>query len=222
MKASRSGVSAAPQRSHCFFISRATHQTLRFRRRLRCASLHSLASPAAAPSAISVVDPPKRDSDLLCCAARKRGGSGRTGLSAQRPAAAAPLIGGGKLSFLALGLFSPAVLAPAPDRLGAASHRDEPNNQLDDDLHAATQFLEPPLDCALLNAAEPEMPKPADLAVLGLRPPDYFTVTRSLSTLMAAAARNGVLGRVDAHLTEVSVAFPTEDDRGSMPASTES
>jgi hypothetical protein len=33
------------------------------------------------------------------------------------------------------------------------------------------------------------MPKPADLAVLGLRPPDYFTVTRSLSTLTAAAAR---------------------------------
>jgi hypothetical protein len=44
------------------------------------------------------------------------------------------------------------------------------------------------LDCALLNGVEPEMPKPADLAALGLRPPDYFTVTRSLSTLMAAAA----------------------------------
>src|SRR6266516_3254640 len=41
--------------------------------------------------------------------------------------------------------------------------------------------LEPtPLDCALLNGAEPGMPKPADLAVLGLRPHDYFTVTRSL------------------------------------------
>ena len=37
------------------------------------------------------------------------------------------------------------------------------------------------------------MPKPADLAVLGLRPHDYFTVTPSLSTLTAAAARNGVL-----------------------------
>jgi hypothetical protein len=37
-------------------------------------------------------------------------------------------------------------------------------------------------------------------------------VTRSLSTLMEAAARNGVLGRVDAHLTEVSVAFPREGD----------
>jgi hypothetical protein len=56
------------------------------------------------------------------------------------------------------------------------------------------------------------MPKPADLAVLGLRPPDYFTVTRSLSTLTAPAARNGVLGRVDAHLNEVSVAFPTKRD----------
>jgi hypothetical protein len=61
------------------------------------------------------------------------------------------------------------------------------------------------------------MPKPADLAVLGLRPPDYFTVTRSLSTLTAAAARNGVLGRVDAHLNEVSVAFPTEDDTRRYP-----
>src|SRR5438094_2782517 len=70
-------------------------------------------------------------------------GSSRAGLSAPRSAAAAPLIDGGKLSFLARGLFSLAVLAPAPDRLGAASHRDEPNNQLDDDLHAATQFLEP-------------------------------------------------------------------------------
>jgi len=63
------------------------------------------------------------------------------------------------------------------------------------------------LDCALLDGAEPEMPKPDDLAVLGLRPADYFTVSRSLSTLTAAAARNGVLGRVDAHLIEVSVAF---------------
>ena len=56
------------------------------------------------------------------------------------------------------------------------------------------------------------MPKPADLAVLGLRPHNYFTATRSLSTFTAAAARNGVLGRVDAHLTEVSVAFPTNRD----------
>jgi hypothetical protein len=30
MKASPSGESAAPQRLHCFFISRATHRTLRF------------------------------------------------------------------------------------------------------------------------------------------------------------------------------------------------
>jgi hypothetical protein len=52
------------------------------------------------------------------------------------------LIGGGKLSFLALGLFSLAVLAPASDRLGAASHRDERNNQLDG-VQAATQFFEP-------------------------------------------------------------------------------
>jgi hypothetical protein len=51
------------------------------------------------------------------------------------------------------------------------------------------------------------MPKPADLAVLALRPHDYFTVTRSLSTRMAVAARNGVLGRVDAHPTELSLAF---------------
>jgi hypothetical protein len=68
------------------------------------------------------------------------------------------------------------------------------------------------LDCALLNDTEPETPKPADLAVLGLRPHDYFTVTRSMSTLTAAAARNGVLGRVDAHLNEVSLAFPTKSD----------
>ena len=56
------------------------------------------------------------------------------------------------------------------------------------------------------------MPKPADLAVLGLRPHNYFTATRSLSTLTAAAARNRVLGPVDAHLTEVSVAVPTNRD----------
>jgi len=43
-----------------------------------------------------------------------------TGLSAALPAAS--LIGGGKLPFLALGLSSLTVLAPAPDRLGAASH----------------------------------------------------------------------------------------------------
>ena len=55
------------------------------------------------------------------------------------------------------------------------------------------------------------MPKPADLAVLGLRPHDYFTVTRSLSTRMAVAARNGVLGRVDAHPTELS-RFPKRRD----------
>jgi hypothetical protein len=54
-----------------------------------------------------------------------------TGLSAPLSAAAAPLIGGGELPFLALGLFSLAVLAPAPDRLGAASHGDERNNLLD-------------------------------------------------------------------------------------------
>src|SRR6266540_1262580 len=45
-----------------------------------------------------------------------------TGLCASASAAAAPLIGGGKLPFLALGLSSLAVLAPAPNRLGAASH----------------------------------------------------------------------------------------------------
>ncbi len=159
-----------------------------------------------------VAFPPKRDTDLLllCCQEK---GSSRSGLSAPRSAAAAPLIGGGKLPFLALGLFPLAVLAPAPDRLGAASHRAEPNNQLDD-LHAAIPVPRTPLDCALLNGTEPEMPKPADLAVLGLRPHDYFTVARSLSTLTAAAARNGVLGRVDAHLTEVSVACPTEGDIG--------
>jgi hypothetical protein len=65
-----------------------------------------------------------------------------TGLSAPLSAAAAPLIGGGKLPFLALGLFSLAVLAPAPDRLGAASHGDERNNLLDH-LHAPTRGLEP-------------------------------------------------------------------------------
>src|SRR6266699_74949 len=85
--------------------------------------------------------PPKRDSDLLSCAAQKEEQQ-PSWLSAPRSAAAAPLIDGGELSFLALGLFSLAVLAPAPDRLGAASHRDEPNNQLDD-LHAATQSREP-------------------------------------------------------------------------------
>jgi hypothetical protein len=76
---------------------------------------------------------------LLCCQEK---GSDRSGLSAPLSAAATSLIGGGKLPFFALRLFPLAVLAPAPDRLGAASHRDEPNNQLDD-LHAATQFLEP-------------------------------------------------------------------------------
>ena len=65
------------------------------------------------------------------------------------------------------------------------------------------------------------MPKPADLAVLGLRPHDYFTVTRSLSTLTAAAARNGVLGQVDAHLTDVSVAFPTNCDSAALRDPTE-
>ena len=72
----------------------------------------------------------------------ERGGSGGAGLSAPRSVAAARLVGGGKLSFLALGLFSLAVLAPASDRLGAASHRDERNNQLDR-VQAATQFFEP-------------------------------------------------------------------------------
>ena len=90
---------------------------------------------------VLVALPPKRGSNLLCCAARKRG-TDRSGLSAPLSAAATSLIGGGKLSFFALRLFPLAVLAPAPDRLGAASHRDEPNNQLDD-LHAATQFFEP-------------------------------------------------------------------------------
>jgi hypothetical protein len=56
------------------------------------------------------------------------------------------------------------------------------------------------------------MPKPADLAVLGLRPPDYFTVTRSLSILMAAAAQTSPWAS-DAHLTEVSVVLPTESDK---------
>jgi hypothetical protein len=45
-----------------------------------------------------------------------------TGLSVPLSAAAAPLIGGGKLALLARGLLSLAVLTPAPDRLGAASH----------------------------------------------------------------------------------------------------
>jgi hypothetical protein len=45
------------------------------------------------------------------------------GLSAPLSAAAAPLIGGRNLPLLALGLSSLAVLAPAPNRLGAASHR---------------------------------------------------------------------------------------------------
>ena len=165
MKAPRSGESAAPQRSHCFFISRATHQTLRFRRR-----------SAAPPCTDSLNQPPRRVRSLLricqnaratCSVVLPGKGCSRSGLSAPRSAAAAPLIGGGKLPFLALGLFALAVLAPAPDRLGAASHRAEPNNQLDD-LHAAITVPRTPLDCALLNGTEPEMPKPADLAALGL------------------------------------------------------
>src|SRR5438874_13627002 len=108
MKGSRDGESAAPQRSHCSFISRAHTNVMPPPRRVR-----------------SVVDRPKRAATCSVGAARKTG-SGRTGLSAPRSAAAAPLIGGGKLAFLALGLFSLAVLAPAPDRLGAAAHRDEP------------------------------------------------------------------------------------------------
>jgi hypothetical protein len=68
-----------------------------------------------------VVLPPEGDSDPLSRAGRKAGSS-RAGLPAPLSAAAAPLIGGSKLPFLALGLFSLAVLAPAPGRLGAASH----------------------------------------------------------------------------------------------------
>jgi len=70
-----------------------------------------------------------------------------------------------------------------------------------------------PVRAALAAALPPEMPKPADLAVLGLRPPNCFTVTRSLSILMAAAARNGAPWASDAHLTEVSVVLPTESDK---------
>jgi hypothetical protein len=116
-----------------------------------------------------------------------------TGLSAPLSAAAAPLIGGGELPFLALGLFSLAVLAPAPDRLGAASHGDERNNLLDH-LHAPTRGLEPHQTARCSSGAETEMPKPADLAVLGLRPHDYFTGTRSLSTLNGSGRAKWSLG----------------------------
>jgi hypothetical protein len=61
-----------------------------------------------------------RQRPVLSC--WQKSGSSRTELSAPLSAAGAPLIGGSKLPFLALGLFSLAVLAPAPDRLGAASH----------------------------------------------------------------------------------------------------
>src|SRR6266700_1525684 len=90
--------------------------------------------PTAAPPR-EFLSPFRQNATATCSVVlpRKRSSS-RAGLSAPRSAAAAPLIDGGKLSFLALGLFSLAVLAPAPDRLGAASHRDEPNNPLDDDL----------------------------------------------------------------------------------------
>jgi hypothetical protein len=108
---------------------------------LRVAADATTALPDRATASKRVAFPPKRGSNVVCCAARKRG-SDRSGLSAPLSAAATSLIGGGKLSFFAPRLFPLAVLAPAPDRLGAASHRDEPNNQLDD-LHAATQFLEP-------------------------------------------------------------------------------
>jgi hypothetical protein len=58
------------------------------------------------------------------------------------------------------------------------------------------------------------MPKPADLAVLGLRPHDYFTGIPSLSTLNGSGETES-LGRVDVdeRQAELSVALPTEDDR---------
>jgi hypothetical protein len=97
----------------------------------------------------------------------------RAGLSAPPSAAAAPLIGGGKLPFLALGLFSLAVLTPAPDRLGAASHL-----EMSVTTYSTTSTLQPgrePHSTARRSTgAQTETPKPADLAVLGLRTPRRF------------------------------------------------
>ena len=91
----------------------------------------------------------------------------RAGLSAPLSAAAAPLIGGGKLPFLALGLFSLAVLTPAPDRLGAASHL-----EMSVTTYSTTSTLQPGLEphstAPPLNGAQTETPKPADLAALGV------------------------------------------------------
>src|SRR5512132_1227917 len=53
----------------------------------------------------------------------------------------------------------------------------------------------------------------AELVVIGLRPHDVFTGTRSLSNAeRERPALNGSPGRGDAHQAEVSVAVPTEGD----------
>ena len=67
----------------------------------------------------------------------------------------------------------------------------------------------------LLRRAEaPKMPKPADLAVFGLRLHHHSTGTRSLSTLKEAAARNEALFHWTRSQTKVSVAVPTNHDIG--------
>ena len=86
-----------------------------------------------------------------------------------------------------------------------------PNNQLDD-LHAATQFLEPDWIARCSTAPSLKCQSPLTLRSSGF---DRTTISRlpDRVNIDGSGRRNGVLGRVDAHLTEVSVAFPTESDR---------
>jgi hypothetical protein len=81
------------------------------------------------------------------------------------------LVGGSKLPFLARGLFRLRSLRERLIDLEPRPIRDERNSALDD-LHAPTRASNP--ISPLLKGVEIEMPKPADLAVLGLRPNDYF------------------------------------------------
>jgi len=71
-----------------------------------------------------------------------KGAAAEPGLSAPRAAAAAPLIDGGKLPFLALGLFRLRSLRQRLIDLEPRPIRVERNNLLDG-IHALTRGLEP-------------------------------------------------------------------------------
>jgi hypothetical protein len=136
----------------------------------------------------------------------------RAGLSAPSSAGAAPLIGGGKLPFLALGLFSLAVLTPAPDRLGAASHL-----EMSVTTYSTTSTLQPGLEphstARRSNGAQTETPKPAGLAVLGLRTPRRFhgyAITVNAERKRAREMES--TARADPRQAKISVAVPTDRD----------